>query len=601
LAVLCAFAMLRGNPWTGRGSTALPTIVFHDAIPPVRAFAHFDMTRPKSTSAKDSSANLGFEAKRWLARNKGLIYDPACGSGGMFVQSEKFVESHGGQLGDISIYGQESNPTTRRLAIMNLALRGIEADFGPENADTFRRDLHPDLRADYVLANPPFNDSDWFRKDDDVRWQFGVPPKGNANFAWVQHFIHHLAPAGMAGFVLANGSMSSNQSGEGDIRQKLIEADLVDCMVALPDKLFYSTPIPVCLWFLAKNKNDGKRRDRRKQMLFIDARKFGTMTGSVHRELTEDDIARISGTYHAWRSDKGAVKYADTVGFCKSTTLDEVRSHDYELKPGRFVGAEEIEEDEPFDTKIERLSAKLREQLEESSCLEKSIRTNLDSLAQGLSKAWFVTGTKAGVPKGWTASTIKEQASSIQYGLTQSASVARIGPHFLRITDIQGGRVDWSTVPFCKVTPEEHERYRLKVGDILVARTGASTGENIYLVNAPDSVFASYLVRFQFADPAVARFVGAFMRSRAYFDYVAGCLGGSAQPNASAQVLAGARIILPPLEIMRQFADIVAPLDKRIVANSLESRTLATLRDTLLPKLLSGELSVASVEKEATA
>ena len=189
-----------------------------------------------------------------LAPYKGRIYDPCCGSGGMFVQSEKFVEAHGGKLGDISIYGQESNATTRRLAVMNLALRGIEADFGPEHADTFRRDLHPDLRADYVLANPPFNDSDWFRKDDDVRWQYGVPPKGNANFAWVQHFIHHLAPHGMAGFVLANGSMSSNQSGEGDIRRALIEADLVDCMVALPGQLFYSTQIPVCLWFLSKSK-----------------------------------------------------------------------------------------------------------------------------------------------------------------------------------------------------------------------------------------------------------------------------------------------------------------------------------------------------------
>ncbi|MEI6280047.1 MAG: class I SAM-dependent DNA methyltransferase, partial [Verrucomicrobiae bacterium] len=214
------------------------------------------------------------------------IYDPCCGSGGMFVQSEKFIEEHGGERDQIAIYGQESNATTRRLAVMNLAIRGFSADFGPEHADTFRRDLHPDLRADYVLANPPFNDSDWFRKDDDVRWQYGVPPKGNANFAWVQHFIHHLAPAaagssgGMAGFVLANGSMSSNQSGEGEIRRALIEADLVDCMVALPGQLFYSTQIPVCLWFLAKNKNaDAKRgfRDRRKQTLFIDARKLGTL------------------------------------------------------------------------------------------------------------------------------------------------------------------------------------------------------------------------------------------------------------------------------------------------------------------------------------
>jgi type I restriction enzyme M protein len=236
-----------------------------------------------------------------LAPYKGRIYDPCCGSGGMFVQSEKFVEAHGGRLGDISIYGQESNPTTRRLAIMNLALRGIEADFGPEHADTFRRDLHPDLRADYLLANPPFNDSDWHRKDDDVRWQFGVPPKGNANFAWVQHFIHHLSPpspsgGGMAGFVLANGSMSSNQSGEGEIRKAIIEADLVDCMVALPGQLFYSTQIPVCLWFLAKNKRDGKGRDRRGQTLFIDARKLGTLVDRVHRELTDADLEKIVST-----------------------------------------------------------------------------------------------------------------------------------------------------------------------------------------------------------------------------------------------------------------------------------------------------------------
>src|SRR5450432_3378371 len=271
-----------------------------------------------------------------LAPYKGRIYYPCCGSGGMFVQSEKFVEAHGGKLGDISIYGQESNPTTRRLAVMNLALRGIEADFGPEHADTFRRDLHPDLRADYVLANPPFNDSDWFRKDDDVRWQFGVPPKGNANFAWVQHFIYHLAPHGMAGFVLANGSMSSNQSGEGDIRRAIIEADLVDCMVALPGQLFYSTQIPVCLWFLAKSKSaDAKRgfRDRRRQTLFIDARKLGTLIDRVHRELTDTDLDKIVSTYHAWRDDpknsklkteNSTAAYADVAGFCKSATTAEI-------------------------------------------------------------------------------------------------------------------------------------------------------------------------------------------------------------------------------------------------------------------------------------
>ena len=322
-----------------------------------------------------------------LAPYKGRIYDPCCGSGGMFVQSEKFVEAHGGKVGDISIYGQESNPTTRRLAVMNLALRGIEADFGPEHADTFRRDLHPDLRADYVLANPPFNDSDWFRKDDDVRWQFGIPPKGNANFAWVQHFIHHLAPQGMAGFVLANGSMSSNQSGEGDIRHALIEADLVDCMVALPGQLFYSTQIPVCLWFLTKNKGaDAKRgfRDRRKQTLFIDARKLGTLIDRVHRELTDTDMDKIAGTYHRWRGDNGATEYEDIAGFCKSATTAEIAAHGFVLTPGRYVGAEAVEDDgEPFEDKMKRLVAELTGQFEESAKLELAIKANLKGLGYG--------------------------------------------------------------------------------------------------------------------------------------------------------------------------------------------------------------------------
>ena len=322
-----------------------------------------------------------------LAPYKGRIYDPCCGSGGMFVQSEKFVEAHGGRLGDIAIYGQESNATTRRLAVMNLALRGIEADFGLEQADTFRRDLHPDLRADYVLANPPFNDSDWFRKDDDVRWQFGVPPKGNANFAWVQHFIHHLAPRGMAGFVLANGSMSSNQSGEGDIRRAIIEADLVDCMVALPGQLFYSTQIPVCLWFLTKDKGGAGAprtrylRDRRNQTLFIDARKLGTLTDRVHRELTEADLAKMVTTYHAWRGEKGAGKYADVAGFCKSATTAEIATHGHVLTPGRYVGAEEVEDDgDPFEEKMPRLVAELNAQFAESAKLEAAIKVNLKGL-----------------------------------------------------------------------------------------------------------------------------------------------------------------------------------------------------------------------------
>jgi type I restriction enzyme M protein len=272
---------------------------------------------------------------------------------------------------------------------MNLAIRGIEADFGPEHADTFRRDLHKDLKANFVLANPPFNDSDWHRVDDDVRWHYGTPPKGNANFAWVQHFIHHLAPDGFAGFVLANGSMSSNQSGEGDIRTAIIEADLVDCMVALPGQLFYSTQIPVCLRFLAKKKNDGKRRDRRRHTLFIDARKMGTLIDRVHRELTAADIAKIVTTYHAWRGDRSTgvspVSYADIPGFCKSATTLEIAEHGHILTPGRYVGATDVEEGgEPFEEKMPRLVAELKAQFAESAKLESAIKKNL----KGLGYSW---------------------------------------------------------------------------------------------------------------------------------------------------------------------------------------------------------------------
>jgi len=320
-----------------------------------------------------------------LAPYKGRVFDPCCGSGGMFVQSEAFVEAHGGRIGDISVYGQESNPTTWRLAKMNLAIRGIDANLGSEHADSFHRDLHKDLKADYILANPPFNSSDWGgeRLREDVRWQYGVPPAGNANFAWVQHFIHHLAPNGLAGFVLANGSMSSQQSGEGEIRRNIIEADLVDCMVALPGQLFYSTQIPVCLWFLARSKKNGRFRDRRRQTLFIDARKLGSMIDRVHREFTDADIERIADTYHRWRGDD-AGKYEDVPGFCKSATTEEIEANHFVLTPGRYVGAEEVEDDdEPFEEKMARLVAKLDEQFKEGAKLEKAIRQNLRGLGYG--------------------------------------------------------------------------------------------------------------------------------------------------------------------------------------------------------------------------
>jgi type I restriction enzyme M protein len=322
---------------------------------------------------------------------QGRVYDPCCGSGGMFVQSEKFVLEHGGRLGDIAIYGQESNYTTWRLAKMNLAVRGIDADIRWNNEGSFHKDELRDLRFDHILANPPFNISDWGgdRLREDPRWTFGVPPVGNANYAWLQHIHWHLAPYGTAGVVLANGSMSSNQSGEGEIRKAMVEADAVDCMVALPGQLFYSTQIPACLWFLARDKSNGKRgketlRDRRGEVLFIDARNMGTLVDRTRRELSDADIQKIADTYHAWRGEKEAGKYTDIPGFCKSATLEEIRKHGHVLTPGRYVGAEAAEDDgEALTDKMQRLSAQWREQQQEAARLDAAIEANLRELGYG--------------------------------------------------------------------------------------------------------------------------------------------------------------------------------------------------------------------------
>lgn len=320
-----------------------------------------------------------------LAPYHGRVYDPCCGSGGMFVQSEKFIEAHGGRIGDISVYGQESNPTTWKLAKMNLAIRGIDGNLGPHNADTFHNDLHQDLKADYILANPPFNDSDWGgeRLKNDPRWKYGTPPAGNANFAWVQHFIHHLAPTGQAGFVLANGSMSSNQSGEGEIRKNIVEADLVDCMVALPSQLFYSTGIPACLWFLARDKENNRHRDRGGQVLFIDARNMGQLVDRVHRELSNEEIARIATTFHAWRGDIDSAVYADIPGFCKSVLIDDVKQNSYALTPGQYVGFVTVDDIEPFDEKMRKLTAELFAYQAKSRTIDDEIANILRELGYG--------------------------------------------------------------------------------------------------------------------------------------------------------------------------------------------------------------------------
>ena len=320
---------------------------------------------------------------------KGRVYDPCCGSGGMFVQSEAFVEAHGGRRDDVSVFGQESNPTTWRLAKMNLAIRGIEANLGPKWADSFHEDLHPGLKADFVLANPPFNDSDWGgeRLRQGERWPYGTPPQGNANFAWVQQFIHHLAPHGYAGFVLANGALSSQQSGEGDIRRAIVEADLVDCIVSLPGQLFFTTQIPVSLWFLTRDKSNGLVRDktlrnRRRETLFIDARGLGTMETRTLKVLRADDVARVADTYHAWR-EKGDA-YADVPGFARSVSTDAIAGQGFVLTPGRYVGTAAAEADaEPFAERMARLTGELRAQMAEGAALDARIRDALAGVGHG--------------------------------------------------------------------------------------------------------------------------------------------------------------------------------------------------------------------------
>jgi len=318
---------------------------------------------------------------------EGRVYDPAMGSGGFFVQSEEFIEEYGGKIGQISVYGQESNPTTWRLAAMNMAIRGIDFDFGKKPADSFTSDEHPDLRADYVMANPPFNVSDWWNEKlaDDPRWEYGTPPQGNANFAWLQHMLYHLSTNGSLALLLANGSMSSNTSGEGEIRKNLLEADLVECMVALPGQLFTNTQIPACIWFLTKNKTngtptpDGKGRGNRQgKVLFIDAREKGYMKDRVLRDFKEEEIKEIAKTYHNWQRDE---EYEDIPGYCNSATLEEIRKNDYVLTPGRYVGAPETEDDGiPFPEKMEKLTARLKSQFEESETLEAKIKENLAGL-----------------------------------------------------------------------------------------------------------------------------------------------------------------------------------------------------------------------------
>lgn len=317
-----------------------------------------------------------------LQPTHGRVYDPCCGSGGMFVQTEKFLDAHNEDRTAISVYGQELNERTWRMAKMNLAIHGLNANLAPRWGDTFARDQHPEMQADFVMANPPFNIKDWARNESDPRWRYGVPPVNNANYAWIQHIISKLAPGGSAGVVMANGSMSSNSGGEGQIRAQLVEADLVSCMVALPTQLFRSTGIPVCTWFFAKDKTAGAQGsvDRTGQVLFIDARNLGHMVDRAERALSDEDIAKIASTFHAWRGSAGAasVEYDDEAGFCYSATLEEIKATEYALTPGRYVGAVDVEDDgQPVEAKIARLKQELFDQLEESQRLSQVVREQL--------------------------------------------------------------------------------------------------------------------------------------------------------------------------------------------------------------------------------
>lgn len=314
----------------------------------------------------------------------GRVFDPCNGSGGMFVQSEKFIQSHQGKVDDISIFGQESNQTTYRLCRMNLAIRGIDgSNIKWNNEGSFLRDAHPDLKADFILANPPFNDSDWSGDllQKDGRWKYGLPPAGNANYAWIQHFIYHLAPNGIAGFVLSKGSLTTNTSGEGEIRKNLIEEGLIDCIVNLPDKLFFNTGIPACLWFVTRNKTNGKFRNRTNEVLFIDARNLGFMVNRRSREFTDEDISKVASTYHNWRASTGsASQYQDIPGYCKSVTIDEIREKNYVLTPGRYIGLPDEEDDFNFPERFNALKTELEKQITEEAELNKAIIENLKKI-----------------------------------------------------------------------------------------------------------------------------------------------------------------------------------------------------------------------------
>lgn len=513
----------------------------------------------------------------------GRVYDPACGSGGMFVQATKFISEHSGRVDNISIYGQEKNYTTWRLCNMNLAIRGISANLGGTHADTFHNDLHPDLKADYILANPPFNISDWGveRLQDDVRWKYGVPPSGNANYGWIQHMIHHLSPRGVIGLVLANGSMSSTSGGEGEIRKKLIEDDMIDCMVALPPQLFYSVSIPVCLWFIRRGKEK-----RRGETLFIDARKMGYMATRTNRDFTDGDIARIANTYHNWRT--GDNKYEDIAGFCKSATIADMADQGFVLTPGRYVGTEHTTDDETFNNKMSRLTAMLSGQMVKADELDANIREQLakivpdiaqtniynfkDALylfAETLFKSWFVNYDPFGgsVPADWGVRPISDLVDILSgYGFKSDTFLeAETGKYKLvTIKNVQDGRFDSVTKDSLNDLPDNLPDYcHLSSGDILLSLTG-NVGR-VCFVSGDNYLLNQRVAKLSPKNANDAFFTYLLFRSQSFFYEMQNLAVGSAQQNLSPVLTSKIEIPIPPRKVLDDFYGIVGDMWKKII------------------------------------